>query len=140
MTWAATLSQTTFQLLAGQSATFDYTPSAVSQKFKDVIVHVYVDGHESEQVPFTNVGVVLPQDHINGKDTPDGFEDRISTLTGTGNWGTYEGVMQMYPSVYGTVAVGRVSTLSRTYGNFCNVVMMIRACSPARACASWPES
>jgi hypothetical protein len=35
---------------------------------------------------------------------------------------------------------GASSILSSTNGNFCSVVMMIRACSPASASASWEES
>ena len=37
-------------------------------------------------------------------------------------------------------AAGSSPILSRTNGNFCSVVMMIRACSPASASASWLES
>ena len=35
---------------------------------------------------------------------------------------------------------GSASILSSTNGNFCSVVTMIRACSPASASASWLES
>ena len=39
---------------------------------------------------------------------------------------------------HGVAALRAASpTLSRTNGNFCSVVMMIRACSPASASASW---
>lgn len=94
----SSISPSLVTLRDGESATFELSPLAVSQKPKDAIVTATVAGRQTGRDDFTNVGVVLPL-HVRGLDTPEGMADRISV--GAANWGRYVGVIRVFPKLLG---------------------------------------
>jgi len=94
----SSISPSLVTLRDGETATFEMSPLAVSQKPKDAIVTATVAGRQTGRDDFTNVGVRLPL-HVRGLDTPEGMPDRISV--GPANWGRYVGVISVFPKLLG---------------------------------------